>query len=83
MPKYGDFISAKVKPQWKSKTKPAADGEGYVRGAKGIDGLADADGLDWVGTHNAESDKRNATCGDTRDNSNGCLGESPGDGEIL
>lgn len=54
MPRYGDFISAKVKPQWRSRTKSGADSEGYVRGAKGIDGLADADGLDWVGTHNAE-----------------------------
>jgi len=57
MPKYGDFISARVKPQWKSKTKAAQDSEGFMRGAKGIDGAFDADGEDFVGSRNPKVDK--------------------------
>jgi hypothetical protein len=57
MPKYGDFVSARVKPQWKSTTKPARDAEGWETGAKGIDGAWDKDSKDWVGTWNEKSDR--------------------------
>jgi hypothetical protein len=55
MPKFGEFISAKLKPTWKSRTKAAQDTEGYERGLKGS-GIGQDDS-DWVGTWDAKADK--------------------------
>jgi hypothetical protein len=54
--KYGEFSHARLKPQWKSKTKPAQDAEGFQRGLKGS-GIGHDD-ADWLGTWDAKADKQ-------------------------
>jgi len=63
--KYGEFISAKLTPQWDSKTKAGKDAGGWKRGAVGIDGLWDKDSRDFIGDKNpAASDMMYGRRGD-------------------